>query len=1836
MDDKKVDVICISETNVNWSRVRTKDTFWERSKGWFEHRVLGVSYNVHDNEHSKRKQQGGTITMLKDKIAHRQRDNGFDKTGLGRWSWVRISGKQQCTTRFVTVYCPVRGGAGASTVYAQHLRELQDDPTKRFWLDLGRDILSWTANGEQLIIAGDWNENVKDHNITDWMALFGLKEAVTSLHSGRPPPTYHRGSDPIDGIFISKELDPSRSGYLDFGELPGDHRGLWMDLPNNQVLGYKMKDIVKAKARRLKLDDPRVVNKYLKELHKLFTRKKVYSRLKALKIAVSLDPTLTPPRRKLYEELDKLRYESMKEAEKKCRKLKMGGVPWSPQLQRARDSILFWTLIQRKQKRCHISTRRILRLKNKLKIEKELTLSPKEVAGKISAAYVKYKKLKLKASELRLTFQEALAQVKADSLGSDAVKILRDIQHREHLRATYRRIGYSLKKGQSSTTKIHIRTPEGFTEVTQMLAMEEYIIKENESKFHQTEGWCPLLEGQLRDDLGPMGDGPKAQEVLAGTYTPPQGTSEATVLWLKSLKVVDPEQRKWISTSFKDFQQGWKKVKERTSSGELHFGHFKAGSNTPKVGWVHYTMAMLPMHLGFSPSRWQQGTDVMLLKAPEVYFLDKLRTIVLYEADFNQENKRLGRDAMTAALQQKKIAAEQYSRPGRSAQDNALGKRLVFDHYRFLKLPFGMCACDLKSCYDRVVHTAASLALRRIGVPLARLECMFSTIQNLIHRVRTAFGTSEASYGGRSETYSSGPQGLGQGNGAGPTIWSVLSSTVFEVLHTQGYSTTFCSALSLGLLKLCGFSYVDDCDLIADGATVKEVYTKLQGTLRTWDEVMQVNGAAIAPDKCWWYLVDFQWKRGKWKYHSPGAALQLQVRDKDGVHQSLAYMTHDKAMKMVGVHLAPNGKESDQVQVLREKTKEWAYYIRHSPLDEEAIWIALKHLIQGVEYPLAATDLKSSEVGFIMAPALMEALPRANIVRSMPRVVLYGPLSAQGFGLTHPYVYQHCRHIQDLISQPWRGTPVGHLLVTNIEAAKLEAGLYGSMFDNDVLITWFNTTHSWLIGTYRFCQENEIAFDEPGASLAPSCRNDRSLMEVMSAHYNSDQLKVLNSCRLFARVISVSDVADGSGRKIHLHNRDKPEIWSTNSPFKWPVQGIPPPKDWKFWLQALKHCLTNARESLTAPLGEWTVPVPILLQEWKYFQTEDDTLFYKESGQWWQHDQVAESRPRFRRYTISRFKVVAPPCPIHRTTVSVFPSYIKTTGVRHCQPPTAFRPNLEDLPHQQFEQILFDIPDAHWICKWMLLPQDIEELVRDIQTGKCHGGVSDGSYQKTLDICTAAWIFRSPTSEIKGGGVIPGPEGASTSYRGELGGLLGLVVILLAMERLFPPKESYSITIACDGESALYRALCTDREYFSTAYPCTDVIARIIAIKEKLRARLVPVHVTGHQDERGCTLTKLEALNVRMDGLAKEILADAQYTDCPIPDALPPSPDGIPQVDYRNTPIVSNLASTLAHHIGRDRLRDYWNRRGRFKAPFAEQWIHWDVVNGVMTEASTRMRRFISKWVSQQTAVGKIMLRRDARVCGNCPRCDAPTEDTLHVLRCPHPDSREHWRKGCKILRKWMRSTGTHPSIMRVLYHVLRRFGSTKNFDTYVPTGYEESIQSCLNAQTHLSWTGFLEGFLTTDWAATQHQYYVTQQSRKTGRRWAIGLSTQVWRLVFSMWQHRNDCLHESDNLDRLSGLDQVDIAVRQERALGIGTLDPVYVPYFKQSTASLLKLSSTKRRQWLALVRRARESQGHRYIDEISTAASLRRWIGLRVKRAPGSKVPNSKFNFSRTGYRD
>jgi len=188
------------------------------------------------------------------------------------------------------------------------------------------------------------------------------------------------------------------------------------------------------------------------------------------------------------------------------------------------------------------------------------------------------------------------------------------------------------------------------------------------------------------------------------------------------------------------------------------------------------------------------------------------------------------------------------------AIEHVLNRKLVFDYCAYKKQAYSLCPCDLKGCYDRIVHLAASLALQRIGISQAKITSMFGTIQQVIHKIRTVFGDSQDSYGGTSDNFLLPPQGVGQGNGGGPSIWAILSSTIFFVLREKGFGVNFCSALTNKLFGLCRFAYADDCDLIQAGDNPIQVSADMQSALSTWEGIVQATGGSLAPDKSWLYL----------------------------------------------------------------------------------------------------------------------------------------------------------------------------------------------------------------------------------------------------------------------------------------------------------------------------------------------------------------------------------------------------------------------------------------------------------------------------------------------------------------------------------------------------------------------------------------------------------------------------------------------------------------------------------------------------------------------------------------------------------------------------------------------------------------------------------------------------------------------------------------------------------------------------------------------------------------------------------------------------------------------
>jgi hypothetical protein len=199
----------------------------------------------------------------------------------------------------------------------------------------------------------------------------------------------------------------------------------------------------------------------------------------------------------------------------------------------------------------------------------------------------------------------------------------------------------------------------------------------------------------------------------------------------------------------------------------FHFGTWKSGSFSGTITELDALLTDIPLQSGCSPLRWRVSIDVLLLKKSGVIMVEKLRTILLFQGDFNYLNKYIGRHMMKDGKSYEQLAWEQYgSCEENNAIDQALNKVLSFDLIRHDRMDAAMCSNDAKICYDRIVHSIASILMKQQKVPASACICFFTTLQNLYHTVRTIYGYSKSGYGGTlwAVTYS----GVGQGNGTSP------------------------------------------------------------------------------------------------------------------------------------------------------------------------------------------------------------------------------------------------------------------------------------------------------------------------------------------------------------------------------------------------------------------------------------------------------------------------------------------------------------------------------------------------------------------------------------------------------------------------------------------------------------------------------------------------------------------------------------------------------------------------------------------------------------------------------------------------------------------------------------------------------------------------------------------------------------------------------------------------------------------------------------------------------------------------------------------------------------
>jgi hypothetical protein len=311
-------------------------------------------------------------------------------------------------------------------------------------------------------------------------------------------------------------------------------------------------------------------------------------------------------------------------------------------------------------------------------------------------------------------------------------------------------------------------------------------------------------------------------------------------------------------------------------------------------------------------------TDVAILKKDGVYDVERMRTILLMNAEFNiMNNKKLGRELMVNAELHGEIALEQYgSRRHHQCILAALNKRLTVDNLRQARRAGAPCANDAKSCYDHVVHGIATLAMRRMMGNLANpIELMFSTLHKASHKIRTAFGVSHKTYGqGRDPRL----QGFGQANGCGPSGWAVISTPLINLVSTAGFGFFLLTALTVSVVQFVCFAFVDDADVVH---TAKDVNTsgdsvrqEMQQAIDHWESGLKATGGDLVPNKSYWYLINFVWTGEKWRYATkediPGDILINNVNDIGRAR--LQRYEASEAQKTLGVFLAMDGNNMEE------------------------------------------------------------------------------------------------------------------------------------------------------------------------------------------------------------------------------------------------------------------------------------------------------------------------------------------------------------------------------------------------------------------------------------------------------------------------------------------------------------------------------------------------------------------------------------------------------------------------------------------------------------------------------------------------------------------------------------------------------------------------------------------------------------------------------------------------------------------------------------------------------------------------------------------------------------
>jgi hypothetical protein len=449
-------------------------------------------------------------------------------------------------------------------------------------------------------------------------------------------------------------------------------------------------------------------------------------------------------------------------------------------------------------------------------------------------------------------------------------------------------------------------------------------------------------------------------------------------------------------------------------------------------------------------------------------------------ADYNWLNKFVfAKQMMDKALEGDIIQAEQFAKRGSQATERVLTSGLFCDIAQALHTPTAIESVDLANCYDAVAHMIASISLQILKVCKVMVAKMLYVIETMTWYLKTAFGQSKISFGGTALDPS---MGLGQGNSVPPLGFLAVCTLMINIYRNLGHGVTFIGARAQDTFTLAAVLYIDDSDLfhMAIGMPSDEEFLQLvQNATNNWAGLVHATGGLLKPQKCFWYMLVWVWKKGKaclkTLYELPQDPLYIYQQDSTRVPIRLKAISDPE--KKLGVYTCQTGDFSYHVAHILTTGSEYVERLGTQRLPARGAWMGTHYqLFPKLIYGATAVthSLQKLEVAF--ESIWYKLLPSLCVNRNITKEYRMLPLWFQSLALPNPNIDALSKKIHLLQSHWDTGSTSGRMLHQAYQVFQVKVGLGGNIFSRSFISFGRLATHGFFCYLWELLHRYGVMF----------------------------------------------------------------------------------------------------------------------------------------------------------------------------------------------------------------------------------------------------------------------------------------------------------------------------------------------------------------------------------------------------------------------------------------------------------------------------------------------------------------------------------------------------------------------------------------------------------------------------------------------------------------------------------------------------------------------------------------------------------------------------------------